>query len=241
MPKCSTDRFSHRPSFAPTRAALHISVRMTRGVLCLLALLLVLVGCQTAAEPPAAQATADVAASSITPDAQTGNVVEIAPYPLDQTTGPIRLQIPESNLDVPVIAMGWRVDVVDGVRTTVWDVPFDKAGWHINSAGAGGMGNTVISGRQVGGDAVFAPLALGSVTPGQQILLTDGDGIVFVYEVTEVTDPIAVTGATPEETAKAETYFAPTSTAQLTLVTGWPEFTTTHRIFTVADLKGVLR
>jgi len=29
--------------------------------------------------------------------------------------------------------------------------------------------------------------------------------------------------------------------AQLTLVTGWPEFTTTHRFFAVADYVGVLR
>jgi sortase (surface protein transpeptidase) len=207
-----------------------------------LCLLLVAAGCQSTVaptEPPAVGVVNN--ANEPTPTAAAGDLVEIAPYPLDQTTGPIRLQIPEINLSVPVIAMGWRVDVVDGQRTTVWDVPFEEAGWHINSAGAGGLGNTLISGRQVGGAAVFAPLALGSVVVGQRILLTDGDGIVFVYEVIEVTAPVAVTGATAEETAQADAYFAPTSTARLTLVTGWPEFTTTHRIFTVAEFKGVLR
>jgi hypothetical protein len=170
-----------------------------------------------------------------------GVVAEIEPYPLQQTTGPVRVQIAEIGLDAPIIAMGWNVAVVDGIRTTVWDVPLDVAGWHINSAGAGGLGNTIVSGRQVEGAAVFAPLALGSVAPGQEVLLTDGDGIVFVYRITEVTDPIPVTGATPDELARAATYFAPTTDARLTLVTGWPDFTTTHRIFAVAEFVGVMR
>jgi hypothetical protein len=72
------------------------------------------------------------------------------------------------------------------------------------------------------------------------VLLTDGDGITFVYRITEVTDPIPVTGATPDEIARASTYFAPTTTARLTLVTGWPDFTTTHRIFAVAEFVGVM-
>jgi hypothetical protein len=165
------------------------------------------------------------------------DVVIEAEEPVEQFAGPVRLEIPELDLDVPVIAMGWRVEVVDGERTTVWDVPLEEAGWHINSMGAGGPGNTIISGRQVEGDAVFALLALGSVVPGQEILLTDGDGITFVYRVTEVTEPIPVTGATKEETEQAAAYFAPTDEATLTLVTGWPDFTTTHRVFAVAELE----
>jgi hypothetical protein len=200
---------------------------------------------EPATETVAGDASGEVASSSATEEttvSQTSGVVaEIAPYPLDQTTGPVRVQIPEIGLDAPIIAMGWRVDVNDGERTTVWDVPLDMAGWHINSAGAGGMGNTIVSGRQVGGAAVFAPLALGSVVPGQEVLLTDGDGITFVYRIIEVTDPIPVTGATPDELARAATYFAPTTDARLTLVTGWPDFTTTHRIFAIAEFAGVVR
>lgn len=189
------------------------------------------------AEVASADNTAEVAAASTTQ----GTVTQIDPYPAEQTAGPVRVQIPEIGLDAPIIAMGWRVGVVNGERTTVWDVPLDKAGWHINSVGAGGLGNTVVSGRQADGAAVFAPLALGSVAVGQQVFLTDGDGITFVYEITEVTDPIAVTGATPDEISQAASYFAPTDTARLTLVTGWPDFTTTHRIFAVAEFVGVLR
>jgi len=168
-------------------------------------------------------------------------LVQIPPLEPDETTGPVRLQIPAINLDVPVIAMGWRLETVEGQRTTVWDVPTDEAGWHMNSAGAGGNGNTIISGRQVGGAAVFAPLALGSVSEEQEVLLTDGDGVVFVYRITEVTEPVPITGATPQQQAQAAAYFEPTDQAQLTLVTGWPEFTTTHRVFAVAEFVGVLR
>jgi sortase (surface protein transpeptidase) len=207
--------------------------------------MLLVAACGTSTATPTPAAGEPAATAGATGGAQngdgTGVVTEVEPYPLDQTTGPVRLQIPEIDLDVPIIAMGWRVDVVNGQRATVWDVPLEEAGWHINSAGAGAAGNTIVSGRQVGGAALFAPLALGSVVPGQEVLLTDGDGIIFVYRVTEVTEPVAVTGATSEEIAEAATYYAPSDDARLTLVTGWPEFTTTHRIFVVAEFVGVLR
>lgn len=210
---------------------------------CLLMMALLLAGCQGNDETPTPTPVAEeiVVGAASAESTPSGVVTEIEPYPPDQTTGPVRLQIPEINLDVPVIAMGWRVETANGERATIWDVPQDEAGWHINSVGAGAQGNTIISGRQVGGSAVFAPLALGNVARGQEVLLTDGDGITFVYRISEVTDPIPITGATPDETARATAYFAPSDDARLTLVTGWPDFTTTHRVFAVADFVGVLR
>jgi sortase (surface protein transpeptidase) len=199
----------------------------------------IVAGCQGAADVPA-PTPEPVSIQAAAVELQ-GTLTEIPPLAQDQATGPVRLRIPAINLDVPVIAMGWRLEMSDGVRTTVWDVPYDEAGWHINSAKAGAAGNTVITGRQLGGPAVFAPLALGQAAVGQEVLVTDGDGITFVYRIVEVTDPIAVTGATAQEQAQAAAYFAPTSEARLTLVTGWPEFTTTHRIFVVAEFVGVLR
>lgn len=216
-------------------------VHLARASLAVL-LLVSLAACQGGVQPstPAASTPALTPPAQETPGSVSdAEISEVDPLPPDQTTGPVRLQIPAIDLDVPVIAMGWRVDMVEGTRTTVWDVPEEEAGWHINSAGAGGAGNTVISGRQVGGAAVFAPLALGTLAVGQEVFLTDGDGIVFVYRIREVTAPVPVTGATPEEQAEAAAFFAPTGAAQLTLVTGWPEFTTTHRVFAVADFVGV--
>ncbi len=196
-------------------------------------------GCQGAVEAPTPTPAPIAAPGGFTE--LSGTLTEIPPLAQDQTTGPVRLRIPAINLDVPIIAMGWRLEMVNGTRTTVWDVPLDEAGWHINSAGAGAAGNTIVTGRQLGGSAVFAPLALGQAAVGQEVLLIDGDGVTFVYRIVEVTDPIPVTGATAQEQARAAAYFAPTETARLTLVTGWPEFTTTHRIFVVADFVGVLR
>ena len=206
--------------------------------ICLLGMVLLLAACGNQTPPATPTPGTAMPVSTNTP---AGSVTEVEPYPQDQTTGPVRLQILEIGLDVPVIAMGWRVDIIYGQRTTVWDVPLEEAGWHINSMGAGGKGNTIISGHQANGAAVFAPLALGDVAAGQEVLLTDGDGITFVYRITEVTDRIPVTGATAEEAARAAAYFAPSETARLTLVTGWPDFTTTHRVFAVAEFVGVLR
>lgn len=227
----------------PLGALSHFRNKYRRNLAILPLLCLLLVGCNMATPTPEAASFEATAAG--TPANAVGAVIGVGtgidPYPLDQTTGPVRVQIPAIGLDAPIIAMGWRVAVANGERTTVWDVPLEEAGWHINSAGAGGQGNVVVSGRQVAGAAVFAPLALGSVAPGQEVLLTDGDGIVFVYRIVEVTDPIPVTGATPDEISRAASYFAPTTDARLTLVTGWPEFTTTHRIFAVAEFAGVMR
>lgn len=151
---------------------------------------------------------------------------------------PVRITISALDLDVPVAAMGWRVTDVDGVRTTKWAVPLTEAGWHVNSAGAGGQGNVVISGHQVQGEAVFAQIALGELSVDDEINLTDADGGVYIYRVTEVTDPIPLVGATAEETALANSYAAPTEDARLTLLTGWPADTTTHYLIAVAELVG---
>jgi len=134
--------------------------------------------------------------------------------------------------------MGWVVTDSNGQRTTEWIVPIDTVGWHVNSAGAGGSGNTILSGHQSTGAAVFAPLALGDIAVGQELQLVDAQGAIFRYQVTEISEPIPLIGATEEDTALAQTYAAPTDRAQLTLMTGWPDFTTTHRIFAVAEYLG---
>ncbi|MEZ4661014.1 MAG: class F sortase [Caldilineaceae bacterium] len=151
---------------------------------------------------------------------------------------PVQITIPALDLDVPVTPMGWRVTEVDGARTTKWEVPLTAAGWHVNSGGAGGQGNVVISGHQVQGEAVFAQIALGELSVDDEIDLTDAAGGVYTYRVSEVTDPIPLVGATAEETALANSYAAPTEDARLTLLTGWPADTTTHYLIVVAELVG---
>lgn len=151
---------------------------------------------------------------------------------------PARIAIPAVGLDAPIEPMGWAVVEEDGVLTTAWVLPENAAGWHVNSAGAGGAGNLVLSGSQVTGAAVFAPLALGDVQPGQDVLVTDSGGSVYTYRIARVSEPLPILGASSAEQAEAAAFSAPTETPQLTLITGWPDFTSTHRVFAVAELVG---
>jgi hypothetical protein len=79
---------------------------------------------------------------------------------------------------------------------------------------------------------------LGEVAVGQDILLQAADGAVHLYRVAEVSAPIPAIGATAGEQAAAAAYLAPTEGPLLTLVSGWPADTTTHRLFVVADYVG---
>lgn len=201
----------------------------TRGIIVLLALA-VLTACQFTA----------VQQSTPVPVLPQANIeVEtITPLALEQATPPVLFQIPALDIEFRVVPMGWTIVDKENTRTTQWVVPADAAGWHVNSAGAGAAGNVILSGHQAVGDAVFAPLALGEIQVGQQILLSAEDGTVYAYKVTEVSQPIPMVGATDSDKAQAAAYIAPTDQPKLTLITGWPDYSTTHRIFAVAELMG---
>lgn len=193
-----------------------------------LALTLVLAACggATVASEPMAEDEVEIAS--------------VTPLPVDDSVPPIFLAIPEIELETTIVPMGWRVVANNGERTTEWEIPYRGVGWHVTSAGAGAAGNTVVSGHQVVGEAVFAPLALGEVEEGQLIHLTSETDQTFVYRVTEVTEPIPLVGATEEDAQTAEAYVAPSDEARLTLITGWPDFSTTHLLFVTAELVGAV-
>ena len=184
--------------------------------------------------PPAMEAAASETPAASVAATSTPAAPETAP--VQEAAAPVNLAIPALGVDVAVAPMGWEIVEIDGQRTTRWVVPETTAGWAINSAGAGGAGNMVIAGHQARGNAVFAALALGEVEPGQEVLVTDAAGAEFTYQVVEVSEPLPLLGATAEQSAQAAAYLAPSTDARLTLVTGWPADTTTHRIFAVAEL-----
>ena len=150
---------------------------------------------------------------------------------------PVRLEIPAIQLDVPVVPMGWQVAGSEGPGVA-WVLPTDAAGWHVTSAPAGGPGNTVISGSQFKDAAVFAPLALGDAAIGQEVILTDSAGSTFTYQITQVLEPLPIRGATAGADATARALVEQAGVTRLTMITGWPAFTTTHRQFVVAELVG---
>ncbi len=158
------------------------------------------------------------------------------PLTLAFANAPVALSFPDLALTVPVQPMGWELVRTETGRTTEWLLPTEAAGWHPGSAGAGEAGNMIISGSQLQGAAVFAPLALGEVSVGQEILLTSVTGEEFAYTVVELSEPLALNGDADAAAALADyLQAAPTATSRLTLLTGWPDFTTTHRLVVVAE------
>lgn len=222
--------------FAPSISSI---IRLTLTA----AALFMVTACAPLAAPesaPAETTAADTTAAS-SGDAEqppTSDVIDSAPVAADEAVAPVTLALPELGLEMPIEPMDWVIAVVNGERVTTWEIPEAALGWHADSAGAGAAGNTIISGHQVKGDALLAPLARGELAVGQEILVTDTAGNIFVYRITRISDPLPVTGAGPEEEAAAADYVAPTENAVLTLLTGWPDFTTTHRIFAQAELVG---
>ena len=231
---------------------------LRRGWSLALLLALLLAGCQPSLnEPVAAVPDAPVPPAALEPTATPATAAQPTPTsvaaapasartiqstePLaaDKANAPAQLAIPAIGLNVVVSPMGWRVTESSGARATVWVLPDAGVGWQPNSARAGSVGNVIISGHQLLGDASFAPLALGDVAVGAEILLTDSEGRTFVYRVTSVSQPQPISTASSEELALAAQYTAQGDTATLTLITGWPDFSSTHRLFVSAEFVGV--
>jgi len=182
--------------------------------------------------------TAVTATPGVTATAPVSGAVTALPAgdpALYAANAPVALSIPALDLEAPVVPMGWEPALIGDQVTTRWIVPLDAVGWAVNSAGAGDAGNLVMIGQQALGAGLLRSIALGEIEGGQEILVTAADGKIYVYKVSEETPPIPAIGATPAETARAAAYLEPGDTAKLTLVTGWPADTSTHRIFVVAD------
>jgi len=210
-----------------------------KKILLLLLFLVSLVACQGTPPPPP-----QLAPTAAVTTGQTGDtermIQSTAPIAAEAAGRPVRLAAPALNLQIPITEMGWQVTEVNGERKATWQVPQDSAGWHLNSAQPGTAGNLILSGHHLLGAAVFAPLARGELTVGMQLLITDDQGRTFLYQVREVSNPLPALGASAAEQQQATAYLAPSTSAILTLVTGWPAFSDTHYLFVVADFVGML-
>jgi hypothetical protein len=214
---------------------------MIMGKKILFALLLLFVTACQNADATADPTAGPTATNPVVIGQPTAITVQSSEVMAAETAGvPVRLTAPALNFAVSIETMRWQVAEVEGNRQAIWEVPESSAGWHLNSAPPGTAGNMVLSGHHLLGAAVFAPLARGEFTVGTQLLINDDQGRTFLYQVSEVAQPLPVNGSAAEQT-QAMAYLAPTEQSLLTLVTGWPDFSDTHYLFVRATFVGRLQ
>jgi LPXTG-site transpeptidase (sortase) family protein len=96
---------------------------------------------------------------------------------------PIRVSVPSIELDEPLIDLGIAADGRMEVPTD-----FDDVGWFTGGGRPGGRGPTVVAAHvdSTTGPAVFARLS--EVGVDDEVAVTDAEGTVARYRVTEVAD-----------------------------------------------------
>ena len=174
--------------------------------------------------------------------------------PSGQSAGlPVRITIPDLQLDAKVVEMGWQaVQTASGTQSE-WVIPKNEAGHHLNSAQLNAAGNVVISGHNNIFGHVFQPISrawdedkkarIDEITDrsdnlnGRTIQLYNSDGERFDYTITAFYR-LKDTGVSLEQRINNTRFVHPTSDPQLTLVTCWPPQSNTHRLVVIAQPSG---
>jgi sortase A len=128
--------------------------------------------------------------------------------------------------------MGWEMIDRKGALLSVWVVPENAAGWHVNSALPGHGENVVLSGHHNVQGKVFRYVV--DLRLGDEITLYVGD-TPYPYVVTEKYI-LKEAGMPLSVRQKNAQWIMPTGDERLTLVTCWPyEWPgNTHRVIVVA-------
>ena len=203
---------------------------------------------ETAQTPSIPAATAEPTA--LPPTTAPHILPTITGSPLPAPVGPpVRIVIPDLQIDAPVVDMGWQVVQTTNGLKSEWVIPEDEAGHHLNSAELGEQGNVVVSGHNNIHGRVFEPISqawdedsrqpvddytYGSdILDGRTIQLYNDVGQVFEYAITAFYR-LADTGVPVEQRIDNARYMQPTSEARLTLITCWPPWNNTHRLIVIA-------
>ncbi|MCD6290607.1 MAG: sortase [Anaerolineae bacterium] len=155
---------------------------------------------------------------------------------------PVRLIIPDLNIDVPVVEVAWQVAGSGDQRHSEWQTADHAAGHHVNSANPGQVGNVVISGHHNAKGRVFEQISRDidrkepRLKPGSKILVFTADGHQYTYRVEKIL-LLQEVGASEKERQQHAQWMAPTDEPVLTLVTCWPLWTNTHRVIVRARLE----
>ena len=152
--------------------------------------------------------------------------------PVAEGVVPVRITIPDIDLEAPVVPIGWIYLEIGGVTQPIWDVPNQRAaGWHETSAKVGVPGNTVLNGHNTSRGEVFRYLY--KLDVGATILIEAEDGATYTYTVTE--QLLLPEGGQPLEVRLANAQYAlPTADERLTLLTCHPYGSLAYRLVIIA-------
>ncbi|MDM8521235.1 sortase [Anaerolineales bacterium HSG6] len=156
--------------------------------------------------------------------------------PPTNLNAPHQIVAPTINLNAPVLAMGWsETATMWGDTVSEWEIPYNEAGWHINSAVPNDGSNIIISGHNNSlGGRVFAQVE--NLKMGDEITLLTGHNKRFIYRV-EQRNVVRAFMASAETDAYLQSILLPTASEQLTVITCWPSWSNTHRLVLVAKPK----
>lgn len=149
-----------------------------------------------------------------------------------RTPGPVPdwIRIPGLGVDSPVLPVGWsRPDEEAGGQLT-WRTAEFGAGLHAGSARLGEPGNTVISGHNNIGDAVFRRLA--ELEAGDRIILV-AQGQDWAYAV-ERRFIVPEADASAARRRRNAAWIDPSPDERLTLVSCYPPWGNSHRVIVIA-------
>jgi sortase A len=181
-------------------------------------------------EAPSPEPTMTSVPPTPVPPTPTPTPTPTQPPPAEQP--PTRIVAPAIELDARVVPMGWEMLDRNGTMVTDWVVPKKAAGWHMNSALPGQLGNVVLSGHHNIEGKVFRYVV--DLEPGDEITLYVDD-TPYVYVVTEkyILKEAGMPLAVRKRNAQ---WIMPTFDERLTLVTCWPyEWPgNSHRVIVVA-------
>lgn len=156
------------------------------------------------------------------------------PSPTATPTGvpPETIEIPEVNLEAPVIPIHWETENSGGTVQTVWQVPdWRAAGWHDTSVPLGVPGNTVLNGHNTTRGEVFRDLY--KLEEGDEIFVTGTDGTRFAYRIENIYI-VEEAGQPLEVRIENARYIQPTTDERLTLITCHPYASTRYRLIIIA-------
>jgi LPXTG-site transpeptidase (sortase) family protein len=157
----------------------------------------------------------------------------VATYTLqEEGVIPLRIFIPDIDLEAPIIPIGWIYLEIDGGRQPIWDVPNQRAaGWHETSAKIGAPGNAVLNGHNTSYGEVFRDLY--KLEAGATIEIEAEDGLTYTYTVTEKL--ILREGGQPVEVRLENAQYAlPTDDERLTILTCHPYGSLVYRLVIIA-------